>query len=101
MTDLSIIAASTARTVEGRREKPKAQTISKDFSGLRVVWVMNCPICPTGKQAHKRIVKRLAGMSLTELVCVIAIIAILGSLYLGAVIRAFTRVVKFLKGMSD
>jgi len=32
--------------------------------------------------------------------CVIAIIAILASLYLGAIIRAFTRVVKFLKGMS-
>lgn len=38
-------------------------------------------------------------MTLTELLCVIAIIAILASLYLGAILRAFTRVVKFLKGM--
>jgi prepilin-type N-terminal cleavage/methylation domain-containing protein len=47
----------------------------------------------------KRIQKRLAGLTLTELVCVIAIIAILASMYLGNIIRTFVRVVKFLKGM--
>jgi prepilin-type N-terminal cleavage/methylation domain-containing protein len=46
----------------------------------------------------KKIQKQLAGMTLTELVCVIAILTILGSMYVGAIVRAFTRVVKFLKG---
>jgi prepilin-type N-terminal cleavage/methylation domain-containing protein len=52
-----------------------------------------------GKEAVKKIRNRLGGMTLTELLCVIAIMAILASLYLGAIVRAFTRVVKFLKGM--
>jgi prepilin-type N-terminal cleavage/methylation domain-containing protein len=47
----------------------------------------------------KRTRKRLAGLTLTELVCVIAVIALLASLYIGVIIRAFVRVVKFLKGM--
>jgi prepilin-type N-terminal cleavage/methylation domain-containing protein len=46
-----------------------------------------------------RIRKRLAGLTLTELLCVIAIIAILASMYIGVIARAFARVVKFLKGM--
>jgi prepilin-type N-terminal cleavage/methylation domain-containing protein len=37
-------------------------------------------------------------MSLTELLCVIAIIAILGALYLSTISKTFTHVVKFLKG---
>ena len=53
-----------------------------------------------GHEAMKKIRKRLAGLTLTELLCVMAIITILASLYLGAILRAFTRVVKFLKGMS-
>jgi prepilin-type N-terminal cleavage/methylation domain-containing protein len=43
--------------------------------------------------------KKLAGVTLTELVCVLAILAILASFYLGAVLWAFNRVVKFLKGI--
>jgi len=39
-----------------------------------------------------------SAMSLTELLCVIAIIAILASLYLGAIARAFVRIKKFLDG---
>jgi prepilin-type N-terminal cleavage/methylation domain-containing protein len=46
-----------------------------------------------------KIRKRIAGITLTELVCVIAIIAILASMYIGVIVRAFARVVKFLKGM--
>jgi prepilin-type N-terminal cleavage/methylation domain-containing protein len=57
---------------------------------------MNGMMCAAGKQPKIR--KGLAGLTLTELVCVIAIMAIIASLYLGAIIRAFTRVVKFLKG---
>lgn len=46
----------------------------------------------------KRMPKGFAGFTMTELLCVIAIIAILSSLYFGAIMRAFTHVVKFLKG---
>jgi prepilin-type N-terminal cleavage/methylation domain-containing protein len=48
----------------------------------------------------KKIRKRLAGLTLTELLCVMAIIALLASLYLGVISKAFTRAVKFLKGLS-
>ncbi len=41
---------------------------------------------------------RKRAMSLTELLCVIAIIAILASFYLGAIARAFARIKKFLDG---
>ena len=53
---------------------------------------------------HSRIVVSLAichrklGMSLTELLCVIAILLILASLYLPAICRAFLKVKKFLDG---
>jgi prepilin-type N-terminal cleavage/methylation domain-containing protein len=40
------------------------------------------------------------GMSLTELLCVIAIISILVALYLGAISTAFIRVKKFLESIS-
>jgi prepilin-type N-terminal cleavage/methylation domain-containing protein len=50
--------------------------------------------------AMKNIRKRLAGLTLTELLCVMAILTVLASLYLGAIIRAFTRVVHFLKSIT-
>lgn len=37
------------------------------------------------------------GMSLMELLCVIAIISILAAMYLGAIAKAFIHVYKFLK----
>ena len=56
-----------------------------------------------GKGNHARVMKkirkRLAGLTLTELLCVMAIITLLAAMYLGAVIRAFVRVKKFLQGM--
>ncbi len=39
-----------------------------------------------------------SGVTLTELVCVVAIIAILSALYLPAIARAFLRVKHFLAG---
>jgi prepilin-type N-terminal cleavage/methylation domain-containing protein len=40
--------------------------------------------------------KRQAGLTLTELLCVIAILLILASLYLPAIARAYKRIVTFL-----
>jgi prepilin-type N-terminal cleavage/methylation domain-containing protein len=44
--------------------------------------------------------KHKAGFSLTELLCVIAILLILAALYLPAIARAYHRVRTFLGGMS-
>ena len=43
--------------------------------------------------------KRRAAMSLTEVMCVIVIIAILAALYLPAITRAYLRITKFLGGL--
>jgi prepilin-type N-terminal cleavage/methylation domain-containing protein len=43
--------------------------------------------------------KRQAALTLTELLCVIAIIMILAALYLPAIARAYRRVCGFLGGM--
>ena len=44
--------------------------------------------------------KRLAGLTMIELLCVIAIILILAALYLPAIAKAYTRIRTFLGGMS-
>ena len=44
--------------------------------------------------------KRKAGISLTELLCVIAILLILASFYLPAIVRAYKRIRTFLGGMG-
>jgi len=44
--------------------------------------------------------RRNAGLSLIELLCVIAIILILAALYLPAIARAYHRIRTFLGGMS-
>ncbi len=41
---------------------------------------------------------RMQAVTMTELLCVLAIIAILSALYLPAIARAFLRVKKFLTG---
>ena len=45
-----------------------------------------------------RKLKRKAGLSLTELLCVIAIMLILAALYLPAIARAYKRIRSFLEG---
>jgi prepilin-type N-terminal cleavage/methylation domain-containing protein len=47
----------------------------------------------------KKRLQRSAGLSLVELLCVIAIIGILAALYLPAIARAFARVKNFLGGL--
>jgi prepilin-type N-terminal cleavage/methylation domain-containing protein len=42
---------------------------------------------------------RKTGMTLIELLCVIAIIAILASLYLGVISKVFVHIKKFLSGL--
>ncbi len=44
--------------------------------------------------------KQKAGFSLTELLCVIAILLILAALYLPAIARAYHRIRTFLSGLS-
>jgi prepilin-type N-terminal cleavage/methylation domain-containing protein len=44
--------------------------------------------------------KRNVGMSLTELLCVIGIIAMLAALYLPAIARAYHRIRTFLGGLG-
>ena len=44
--------------------------------------------------------KRKAGFSLAELLCVMTIILILAALYLPAIAKAYKRIVTFLGGMS-
>ena len=50
-----------------------------------------CPIERMEKAKHQK-----AGLSMIELLCVIAIIAILLALYLGPISKAFVHVKKFL-----
>jgi prepilin-type N-terminal cleavage/methylation domain-containing protein len=45
--------------------------------------------------------KRKAGLTLTELLCVMAIILILMSLYLPAIAKAYKRIVTFLGGIGE
>jgi prepilin-type N-terminal cleavage/methylation domain-containing protein len=72
------------------------------FRGAQEVWMAgrDGEAAPLSNHLRvlNRIQKRLAGLTLTELLCVIAILAILASLYLGTLIKTFARVVKFLKG---
>ncbi len=49
-------------------------------------------------QLWKKNRRRNGGVSLTELLCVLVILAILAALYLPAISRAFVRVKKFLGG---
>ena len=44
--------------------------------------------------------KQMAGLTLTELLCVMAIILILAALYLPAIAKVYTRIRTFLGGMS-
>ena len=44
--------------------------------------------------------KRMAGLTLTELLCVMAIILILAALYLPAIAKAYNRIRTFLGGMN-
>ncbi len=44
--------------------------------------------------------KRKAGLTLTELLCVMAILLILMALYLPAITRAYKRIRAFLDGLS-
>ena len=44
--------------------------------------------------------KQLAGFTLTELLCVMAILLILAALYLPVIAKAYKRIVTFLGGMG-
>lgn len=41
-----------------------------------------------------------AGVSLTELMCVLAILSILFSLYLGSILRAYVKIMAFIKTLQ-
>jgi prepilin-type N-terminal cleavage/methylation domain-containing protein len=54
--------------------------------------------CGIQRLAMKSRTDRRRGVTLTELLCVIAIIAVLAAVYLPAVLHAFVKVRKFLTG---
>jgi len=49
----------------------------------------------THRSAHPR-----SAVSLTELLCVMCILAVLGSLYLGAILRAYLKIMAFIKTLQ-
>ncbi|MGQ0633483.1 MAG: type II secretion system protein [Planctomycetaceae bacterium] len=52
----------------------------------------------SGRHAGNR--RRRGGVSLTELLCVLAILAVLVGMYASAVVRAYLRVMTFLQGVQ-
>jgi len=51
----------------------------------------HCERCPA---------RARAGVSLTELLCVMGILAVLASLYLGAILRAYVKIMAFIKTLQ-
>jgi prepilin-type N-terminal cleavage/methylation domain-containing protein len=60
---------------------------------------MNSGITPPGEFMKSKLSSN-SGFSLTELLCVMAIIGILAGLYLGVIGKAFVHVTKFLDHLS-
>ena len=55
---------------------------------------MNGPVSPVSRTLKKR--RAIMGMSLTELLCVVAILSILAALYFPAICRAYIRIKQLL-----
>ena len=48
----------------------------------------------------RRVLRPRRGVSLTELLCVFAILSLLAALYLGAILRAYLKIMAFIKTLQ-
>jgi prepilin-type N-terminal cleavage/methylation domain-containing protein len=74
----------------------QSPALAQFFASIVTSGTRLCPILDTMDAKPKKRIRSSAALTLTELLCVIAILAILAALYLPALLRAYKRVRAFL-----